>query len=163
VILDSSLLFSLTRTPSVRWETQRKPPSPHAPPKIDYASPTENTRKRALHDGVCGVGRKTPGLCTYATVTLGLNMHEMGGSCPLEAGRSGEQVREVLGIWYFRTMEYTSISCHANGWFLFLFLFFGGGKSVGDDVSCSRSWGPWTEADSLQTARISHDFTWEKR
>jgi hypothetical protein len=40
-------------------------------------------------------------------------------------------------------MEYTSISCHANGWFLFLFLFFLGdmGKSVGDDVSCSRSWG----------------------
>lgn len=42
---------------------------------------------------------------TYATVTLGLNMHEMGGSCPFEAGRSGEQVREVLGIWYLRTME----------------------------------------------------------
>ncbi len=65
-------------------------------------------------------------------------------------------------------VEYTSISCHANGWFLLflLFLFFGGGdmgKSVGDDVSCSRSWGPWTEADSLQTARISHNFTWEKR
>ncbi len=46
--------------------------------------------------------------------------------------------------------------------FCFCFCFLGG-KSVGDDVSCSRFWGPWTEADSLQTARISHDFTWEKR
>lgn len=59
---------------------------------------------------------------TYATVTLGLNMHEMGGSCPFEVGRSGEQVREVA---WDMVPPYYGVR-HANGWFLFLFLFFGG-------------------------------------
>ncbi len=64
---------------------------------------------------------------TYATVTLGLNMHEMGGSCPFEAGRSGEQVREVLGygtsvLW--STRQYRVMRTVG---FCFCFCFFGGG------------------------------------
>jgi len=51
------------------------------PPQINYASPTENTRKRALHDG--GVVLAANPWPMYATVTLGLNMHEMGGSLPV--------------------------------------------------------------------------------
>ncbi len=95
-------------------------------------------------------------------------MHEMGGSCPFEAGRSGEQVKggclDMVPPYY--GVHVNIVSCERLVFVVvFVFVFWGGdmGKSVGDDVSCSRSWGPWTEADSLQTARISHDFTWEKR
>lgn len=62
-------------------------------------------------------------------------MHEMvGGSCPFAAGRSGEQEYGV---------HVNIMSCERLIFWFFL-VFVGEeimGKSVGDDVSCSRSWG----------------------